>query len=413
MVKEEFNILIVGNGAKASALAKKISQYDETDKIFVTSAQNLQCEYFECVDIREDDLTGLLKFALENDIKLTIPISETALKSDLVSFFGSNDQNIFGPSEQACTSFLNKINCKKFLYKNKAQGTKFAIHSKLAQATEYIKNAAFPLIISAQNPTKTQDSCLLCATIQQAQKFMDTLFQNGETDILIQEYPYGTNFTAYFVTDGYSAVLLNTVRNFKFEYSDLSGKYTNGSGCYAPEYRVSKTVIERLENIVQNILQNLDKSDKTYMGFLGLECVLTEEERFYVQDVKTFLQDHDASAVLNLCNDNLIEIMNSCINGFFSDEYEEIKSNDLVSASVCVQLKEGNIIEISPDEYDIDFNNIKVKEDKIISDYGVNFVITKTASTLTRAKEKLKQELEEFKDKNIKYRTDICDKIEK
>ena len=52
---------------------------------------------YKSIDIREDDLTELLKFSLENNIDLTVPVSEKSLNADVVSFFSANGQNIFGP----------------------------------------------------------------------------------------------------------------------------------------------------------------------------------------------------------------------------------------------------------------------------------------------------------------------------
>lgn len=396
----ENNFLIVGKGAAASALARKLSQNNKACKIYITDSQKIECEYFETIDIREDDLTGLLKFVIENNITLTIPVTETALKTDIVSFFQSNGQPVFGPCKSACKNFINKVNCKKFLYKNKAQSTKFAIYSKYTQAIDYIKNAVFPLIISSPEPTEAQDSKIICTTFSQTQEFLERIFLNGETDVLIQEYPYGTDFSAYFVTDGYSAVLLNTVRNYKFTNKDKSGKYTDGTGCIVPEYRVNIQITERLKNIVTNILSSLDNSGTNYVGIVGLECVLTDNDKFYVQDVKTFLQNHDAASVLNLCEENLETLMLSCINGFFSDEYEEIKTSDRTAVSVTVECDEEPE-NITNEDYCIDYNN------------EISFVISQTAPTLARAKEKLKQILEIIeKTYKIKYRKDICDKIE-
>ena len=122
------NILIVGGGAAASALAKKIRKNDDINKIYIASGNCIKSEYYEVVDIRANDLTGLLKFALENDIHMTIPISEAAFGSDIVSFFQSNGQSIFGPVKDACNIALNKGSGKKFLYKILFQKNSYSYH---------------------------------------------------------------------------------------------------------------------------------------------------------------------------------------------------------------------------------------------------------------------------------------------
>lgn len=409
MEKDKFKILIVGNGAAASALAKKISQYEYVEKIFSTGGIS---DCMEIIDIREDDLTGLLMFALENKIDLTIPISPKALEADIVSFFQSNGQNIFGPSKESCNFIFNNISCKKFLYKLRASVAKFGMYNKLSQIGDYLKNSSYPVLLKSAQNTASEDEKMICTTYKNAMDFADKLFLKGEIDVLIEDFVMGHNFTIYFVTDGYSAIPLNIVGNYKF-LDKNGGIYTDGCACYCPDYKISNTIIDEVKKIVTNILNCLDNDGKPYTGILGINCVLTKNENFLIQDIKPFLQNHDAGAVLNLCEDDLIKIFTSCINGFFSDEYDHIKTNDCSSVSVCVYSDSDNS-EISGlnDIEDVDFINIKKDNEKYYSQIGMNFTLTKTAMTLSRAKIYLSEEIEDIKFAGMKYRKDIYDKIE-
>lgn len=405
MVNEKMKILVVGDGAVSSALCRKLSAYDFVEKVFSTSLNS----YSEVLDIRNDDLTGLLMSALENKIDLTIPVCQMALDADIVSFFQSNGQNIFGPLKDSCGFILNKILCKKFLYKIHAQTPKFGMYNKVSQINDYLKNSNFPVIIKTAQNSHLDDEKMVCPTLKSALDFVDKLFLKGETDVLIEDYVFGHNFTVYFVTDGYSAIPLNIVGNHKF----IDGMYTDGAGCYCPDYRVNSVVLSRVETIVSNILQNLDSCGNAYTGIIGIECVLTGEDNFVVTDVKSFLQNHDARAVLNLCEDNLIKMFNSCINGFFSDEYEQIKTNDYSSVALSVYSQcENSSINGLEDFEDIDFINVKNKDNKYYSNIGMNFTLTKTSSTLSRAKKYLCEELEDINFDGIKFTKIICDKIE-
>ena len=409
MVNEKMKILIVGGGAVASALARYIKKFDYVEKIYATSGKS---DFYETIDIREDDLTGLLMFALKNEISLTIPISEKTLGADIVSFFQSNGQNIFGPSKDSCDFMLNKIQCKKFLYKIHAQTPKFAMYNKTSAIIDYLKNSNFPVIISTAQSSVLQDEKMVCPTLKSASDFIEKLFLKGEADVLIEDYTFGHNFTAYYITDGYSAIPFNIVGNYKFLGKD-GGIYTNGAGCYCPDYRVNSLILTRINKIVSDILENLDNSGHSYTGIIGVECVLTGENNFVVTEIKPFLRNHDARAILNLCQDDLIKIFTSCINGFFSDEYEKIKTNDYFSVSLCIYSDiENKEIEGLDDLEDVDFIKIKEKDSIYYSQIGMNFSLTKTASTLSRAKKYLSEELEEINFDRMKYLKEICAKIE-
>lgn len=407
MENNKKNILVIGKGAAASAFAKKLAKLDDVGLVFVAPGNGIASEYYTNIDIREDDLTGLLKFVLENDVYLTVPVSPEALKSDVVSFFMDNDQNIFGPTKGACNIALNKAAGKKFLYKIHAQTSKFGTFDKLNVAQDWLKSATFPVTIKCSEKSSQGDR-LVCPTNSLAEQFLDTLFSRNETGVLIEEFTFGHNFTVYFMTDGYSAIPFATVGNYKFMEDGDGGLLTEGVACYSPDYKVSQILISRVENVVRNTLVALDKKGESYMGILGVDCTLTGEDKFFVNEFKPFMQDFDSKAVLNSVDENLVDVFVACIQGLFADEYEEIKSNDLHSISAVLSTrqvgKQIKGLDLIDDVEDIDY----VSGNGKLTVQGENFVLTRCASTLSRAKNKLYDDLSEIDFDGIKYRKDIC-----
>ena len=133
----------------------------------------------------------MLKFALENDIDLTIPVTDKAIKPILFHFFQSNGQNIFGSSADAANFALNKIAGKRFLYKIHAQTSKFGIFDKLQPAEDYLKSANFPVTIKCGEVSKLAEDRLVCPTVSLAREFLSVLFSKNETDILVEEFAHG------------------------------------------------------------------------------------------------------------------------------------------------------------------------------------------------------------------------------
>lgn len=411
MSQEKKNILIVGQGAVVSALAKNLTKSSHSGKIFATPGHKLKSDFFESVDIREDDVTGLLKFALENEIDLTVPVSSLALKADIVSFFAENGQNIFGACAEACKIAVNNVYAKKFLYKIHAQTSKFGVFDKMPQAQDYLKSAQFPVTIKTNEYDSIEDR-LVCPTTSLAVNFLDALFSKGETGVLIEEFTYGNNFTVYYITDGYSALPVSAVRNYKFAQDGDGGFLTNGLGCFTPDYKVSDILLSRVENVVRNTLVSLEKKGTPYVGILGVDCTMTSPDKFYVNEFKPFLQDFDAAAVLNLIEDDLIEIFTACIDGIFADEWEFIKLNNLVSVSAVVLARQPNKVitglEHIDDLKNVDFCSvISADDNKYLTQKGEAFVLTHSASTLNRAKTYLYDDLSVVDFYGIKYRKDI------
>ncbi|MBO5385782.1 hypothetical protein J6A64_05650, partial [bacterium] len=113
-------------------------------------------------------------------------------------------------------------------------------------------------------------------------------------------------------------------------------------------------------------------------------------------------------AVLNSVDENLIDVFMACIQGLFADEYDQIKLNDLHSISAVVYARQGGKtiegIEFLNGNDNIDF--VQYNKNKTVQ--GENFVLTQFASTLSRAKNRLYEDLSDINFDGIKYRKDIC-----
>lgn len=410
MEEKKKNVLIIGKSAASVAFANKLTEYTNIEQVFVTPKPCVENNKIKSVDIREDDLTGLLKFVLENNIDLTIPTTEKSIKADIVSFFQDNGQKIFGPTKEAGKIAYNKIFGKKFLYKIHAITSKFGTFDKLQPAEDWINNSKLPVLIRTPE-TSIHGDKLVCPTISLAAEFLNTLFTKGENEVLTEEFATGHNFSVYYISDCYSAVPITTVANYKFAQDGDGGIYTNGMGCFTPDYKISETVINRLQNIVNNTLSTLEKRDTPYMGILGVDCTLLEDDKFIVNEFKPFFQDFDSRAILNLINYNLIKIIFDCIDGLFADEYETIQTNDYSSVSAVIYARQFNkkIKGLDFDNENIDFIDVKRSANgDYLTSIGANFVVTRTASTINRAKTYLYEDLSDINFDGIRFRKDIC-----
>ncbi len=411
---EKKKVLIVGASAKEYALVKKFKSYD--CEVIVAPGNSRIKDIAECVDIREDDIQGLLEYALENAINLTIASSEKAIKNNISEVFQANQQLIFAPSAQSAEIALCRSSAKKFLYKLRIQTPRFAIFDKLQLATEYLKTAPMPQVIRCDEVSEGRDR-LVCTTVSNAKIFTEDLFCRNEAKVIFEDYVYGHEFTFYIVTDGYNALPLATVANYKFVENGDGGILTSGIGAFTPDYKVSKDVEDGLlKYVVENALDSLRRKETPYLGILGIDCVLKDDGHFVTLDFKPFLSDHDAQAVLNLVDENLLTLFEACAVGSFADDYDTIKVSDNASVSCVISSREsGKVIE-GLDFVDSDITHFDIKKNEYLEYLtiaGKTIVLTNTAKTLARARKSLYEDLELINFEGKKYRTDICAQVEK
>lgn len=414
MEDKKKNILIIGNSAKEYALVKKLKNYD--CNITVIPGNKAISEIAECVDIREENVQEILEFVLENAIDLTIVSSETAIKNNIAELFQSNNQLIFCPTSQSAQFAISRSAGKRFLYKLRIPTPRFGIFDKLPLAIDYLKTAPMPQVIRADENSNSADR-LVCTSFASSKTFVEDLFAKGENKIVLEDYVYGHEFTVYVITDGYSALHLATVANYKFAENGDGGILTSGVGAFTPDYKVSKELENYIiQNIVERVLDSLQKKETPYLGILGIDCVLTNDNKVVTLDFKPFLSDHDAEAILNLVTDNLLTLFEACAVGSFADDYEEIRISDNSSVACVISArKKGEIIK-GLELVESDVTHFSIQKNKYL-EYetveGKTLVLTKTAKTLSRARKHLYEDVEQIAFNGKKYRSDICEQVEK
>ena len=414
MSENKKKVLIVGSSAKEYALVEKFKSYD--CEIVVAPGNQRIKDIAECVDIREEKVEELLEYVLENAVDLTIVSSENAIKNDIATLFQANKQLIFAPTFAGAQIALSRSAGKRFLYKSHIPTPRFGIFDKLSMALDYLKNAPMPQVIRTDKAASGCDR-LVCTTFASAKTFVEELFAKNEDKVVLEDYVYGHEFTFYVITDGYHAIPLSTVANYKFMENGDGGILTSGVGAYVPDYKVSKGIEnELLKIIMNNVFESLHRKETPFLGILGVDCVLKEDGKFVILDFKPFLSDHDAKAVLNLVDENLLTLFEACAIGSFADDYEGVKISDSASVSCVISSRcAGKVIE-GLDLVESDITPFSIPKNGYM-EYetveGKNLVLTKTASTLSRARLHLYEDVELIKFSGKKYRTDICEKVEK
>ena len=407
-------ILIIGNSAREYVLAKIFS--NDFD-VYVAPGNDAISEFATRVDIRDFNITELVEFVLENDIFFTVCCSEKAIKEDIAKVFEMNNLRIFAPTANAAKFATDKAYGKKAMYKLKIPTPRFGIFEKKNLALDYLKNSEMPVVIKTTEH-KPSNGVLVCPTETIAKSFIEDCFFSGEEKVIIEEYVHGTNFSFYVVTDGYKALPLGSTVDYKYALEGDGGIMTSGVGAYSPCIKLTDDQIAYIMGeIVYPLIDSLESQESPYMGIIGIDGIVTSEGRISILECNTFLRNHDAQCILSLLDDNIYKLMEACVIGSFSDDYDFINTKDeFAVAGVMSSGKYKNGIisgldEIQDDTY-IAHLNTKRNEYLEYETQGSDvLVVTKTAKTLSRARQGLYEELEFIDFAGKKYRKDICAEV--
>lgn len=404
-------ILIIGNSANAYALAKKLS---EANEIFVAPGSDTISDIATCLDIREDSIKELLEYVVENDIDLTIPISQRAINADIANIFTKHNQAIFAPSKAAAKLIFDKASLKKVFYKLRIPTPKFGIFEKQNMVMDYLKNIKPPFVLK----TNETSSAVTLTSNTTAKPIVDSFFAQKNQKVIIEEYIWGTPFCFYVLTDGYKALPIGSSLLYKHSLDGDGGQLTNGMGACSPNYKLSlENEYLLMDNVVYPIIEHIESSEEPYIGLLGVNGILTEEGQIQVLGLTHFLNDCDCDAVINLIDSDICKLFESCIIGSFSDEIEFIPQKNISATSLVLKCKNKENFQNSiqgleqlEDETFISFypNVTKNKYLEYEVNYGPAIVLTSFGGTTSSATSNVYKEAQEIQFNGIHYRKDIC-----
>lgn len=404
-------VLIVGSSANEYSLAKKMLELEKVSEVFVAPGNGAMKDFCTVVDIRENNVQELLEFALENAIDLTIASSETSIKEDIASLFQQNNQLIFAPTKSSSFICSNKSTGKKFMYKTQVPCPRFAIFDKASLAVDYVRKSNMPVVIKTDEHQKK--GVLVCSSFSIAKTFIEELFENSEKKVIIEDYILGHEFSFYVITDGYHAIPLGSVANYKHELEGNGGLLTSGMGSYSPDYKITKDLEQKImHQVIYPTLHNLESQHHPYVGILGIDFILSENEQFFALEFNSFLKSPDSQVILASLNENLYDLFEACAIGSFTDDYNTINVSDSAAASCVILAKKSNVTIEGLDNLDDDtlvshFNTRKNQYLEFETTGGRTLVLTRTARVLSRAIQDMYDEISVIKFDGMKYRRDI------
>ena len=405
-------VLIVGSSASEYSLAKKMSELENVEQVFIAPGNDAMEEFSTIIDIREQNVQELLEFVLENAIDLTIASSELAIKNDIASVFQKNNQMIFAPTKDSANICLNKSNGKKFMYKSRIPCPKFGIFDKPSLAIDYITNLSMPIVVKTDEHQESK-SVLVCNTFSIAKAFIEGLFDKAENKVIIEDYIVGHEFSFYVITDGYHSIPLGSVATYKHELEGSGGLISSGMGSFTSDYKISNQIEKKiLHQIIYPTLNTLARQHTPYIGVLGVDIVMTDNEQLFALEYNSFLQAPDTQVILALLNENLYHLFEACVVGSFADDYNQIDISDSYAASCVLLGKKKGIVINGLDELDENtlvahFNTKKNAYWEYETVGGRTLVLTRTARVLSKAVNDLYEEVSVIDFEGMKYRRDI------
>ncbi|MFA4905070.1 MAG: phosphoribosylamine--glycine ligase [Candidatus Margulisiibacteriota bacterium] len=313
------NILVIGSGGREHALCWKLAQSPKVSKIFCAPGNAGTAQVAENVEIKAEDLPGLLKFAKVNKIDITVVGPEVPLVLGIVDLFESQGLPIFGPSKAAAQLEGSKIFAKELMKKYKIPTADFASFTDPTEAKKYAKKLGAPVVIKADGLAAGK-GVIIAETISAAEQAVDGMkdFGAAGTRIVVEEFLEGEEASILCFTDGKTIVPMASAQDHKRVNDNDEGPNTGGMGAYSPTPIVTAKLLEKVQReILVPTIKGMEAESIPYKGVLYVGIMVTKNGP-KVLEYNARFGDPETQCILPRLKTDLVEILFSIVDSRLS-----------------------------------------------------------------------------------------------
>ena len=344
-------VLIVGSGGREHAIAWSVAKSPKVDKIYCAPGNAGIAEFAECVNIGAMEFDKLVAFAKENAIDLTIIGMDDPLVGGVVDAFEAEGLRVFGPRKNAAIIEGSKAFSKDLMKKYNIPPAAYENFTDPEEAIKYLETAKMPIVLKADGLALGK-GVLICNTLEEAKEGVKTLmldkqFGDAGNEIVIEEFMTGREVSVLAFCDGKTIKCMTSAQDHKRAKDGDQGLNTGGMGTFSPSPFYNDEVEAFCEKYVyQPTIDAMAAEGRPFTGILFTGLMITEDGP-KVLEYNARFGDPEAQVVLPRMKNDIIDVMEACIDGKLSDVELEFEDN----AAVCVVLASDGY----PEKYDKGF----------------------------------------------------------
>lgn len=418
-------ILLIGSGGREHALAWKLAQSGQVEKIFAAPgnpgiAAEEKCE---CVELNLNDLDSVADFAEEHGIDLTVVGPEATLVAGIADVFAARGLAVFGPSKVAAELEGSKAFAKNLMAKYNIPTAFFKVCEDLETAKAYVKEKGAPIVIKADGLAAGK-GVVVAMTEAEAYEAIDEMmgeqhkFGGAGARVVIEEFMQGEEASLLAFTDGEHIVPMIASQDHKRAFDGDKGPNTGGMGTYAPAPVLTDILrLRAVEKILKPVVAAMKAEGRTYKGCLYAGLMVCGDE-VKVVEFNCRFGDPETQVVLPLLDGDLAEIMLACATGGL----DKVSIGWHDKAAVCVVLASGGYPEYYAQGYPISgldeagkmpetvvfHAGTKISDGSVVTAGGRVLGVTAVGKDIADAQERAYKAASVISFKDMQYRKDIA-----
>lgn len=415
-------VLLLGSGGREHALAWKMIQSPELEKLYVAPGNAGTSEIAENIAIKPTDFKTIAGFIAEKNIDMVVVGPEDPLVAGVRDYL-ENDERltglmIIGPGKAGAILEGSKDFAKEFMFRHRIPTAAYLTITpdSIEKGISFLRTLRPPYVLKADGLAAGKGVLILndlSEAEQELQSMLNGKFGKASNQVVIEEFLQGIEISVFALTDGKDYKILGSAKDYKRIGEGDTGLNTGGMGAVSPVPFADTAFNKKVEDkIIRPTIEGLQKDGITYKGFLFFGLMNCNGEPWVIE-YNVRMGDPETEVVIPRIQSDILELFKATAQGKlaeadFATDKRFCTTVMLVSKGYPEDYEKGKEIQIGNIRDSIVFHAGTLKtENRVVTNGGRVIAVSSYGNTMQEALNLSYENLEKIDFNGKTFRKDI------